>query len=91
MSVSPNSGSPGALVTASGEGYQPGEQVNVIYKTGLTNPSSVSICTTTAAADGTFSCTGDIPTADAGATGNHKIKAKGTTSHATANTTFTLT
>jgi hypothetical protein len=51
----------------------------------------VSICTATADSDGTFSCTGDIPPTNVGADGTHKIKAKGMTSLATANTPFTLT
>ena len=79
-------------MTATGEGYQPGEEVAVTYRTGLTKRSAVSLCATTAAIDGTFSCSGDVPSgANAGADGNHKIKAKGTSSLAEATTTFTLT
>ncbi len=79
-------------MTATGEGYQPGEEVAVTYRTGLTKPFAASLCTTTAAIDGTFSCSGDIPSgANAGAGGNHKIKAKGTSSLAEATTTFMLT
>ena len=74
------------------KGYQPGEEVAVTYRTGLTERSAVSLCATTAAIDGTFSCSGDVPSgANAGADGNHKIKAKGTSSLAEATTTFTLT
>ena len=75
-------------MTVSGEGFAPGEQVNVSYETGLASPSSVSVCTTTAIPDGTFSCGGNIPTSNAGASGAHKIKAKGVTSLATAKATF---
>jgi hypothetical protein len=64
----------------------------VIYKTGLSSPPSVVLCTATVLSDGTFSCTGQIPSgATAGALGAHKIVAKGATSKAKAETTFTLT
>lgn len=89
--VTPSSGIPGTSVTLNSEGYLPGEQVNVTYETGLSSPSSVSICITTAHSDGTFSCVGDIPSSESGALGSHKIKAKGMISLATAKTTFTLT
>jgi hypothetical protein len=91
IAISPSSGVPGASVTVSGEGYASGEQVNVTYKTGLASPSSVNVCSSTADSDGTFSCMGSIPTSDAGATGGHKIKAKGMTSLATGETSFSLT
>jgi hypothetical protein len=93
VAISPSSGAPGTSVTVTGEGYQPGEQVNVIYKTGVTSPSTgVSLCTTTAATDGRFSCSEDIPyRRHAGAAGIHKIKATGTTSFAEATTMFMLT
>jgi len=85
------SGAPGTPIEVTGSGYPPGEQVNATYKTGLSSPSSISLCTGNANSDGTFSCTGDILMTDAGVTGSHKIKAKGTTSLATGNTTYTLT
>jgi hypothetical protein len=92
VSLSPSSGSPGTPVDLSGGGYTPGEQVNVTYKTGLSSPSSVSLCMAAAESDGTFSCVGDIPSGvNAGAEGSHKIKAKGTSSHAVGTTTFMLT
>jgi hypothetical protein len=91
VALSPSSGAPGAAVSVTGEGFRPGESVKIAYQTELTSPSSVSLCTTTATTDGTISCSGDIPSgANAGAAGNHKIKAKGTTSQAVATTTFIL-
>ncbi len=93
VAVSPSSGEPGTSVTVSGEGYQPGEQVNVIYKRGITGPTAgIPLCTATTATDGRFSCSGDIPSGvKAGAAGDHKIKATGTTSLAEATTMFMLT
>ena len=91
VSLSPSSGAPGAAVSVTGEGYQPEEKVVVKYQARLTSPPSVSLCTTTAATDGTFSCSGDIPSgANAGADGSHEVKAKGTSSLAVATTTFML-
>lgn len=91
LSISPTSGPAGTPVDVSGTGYTPGEQVNVTYKTGLSSPKSLNICSITANTDGTLSCTGNIPASDAGADGTHTIKAKGVTSLATATTTFALT
>jgi hypothetical protein len=89
---SPTSGVPGTSVSVSGKGYAPGEQVNVTYKTGLSSPKKVLICTTTAAADGTFSCVGDIPSpAEAGVDGSHNVQSVGQTSGTVAKTPFTLT
>jgi hypothetical protein len=91
VSISPTSGDPGTSVTVSGEGYQPGEQVDVNYKTGLASPKKVAICDTTANPNGTFSCMGSIPTTNDGADGTHTIQAGGQTSGAVAQTPFTLT
>ena len=90
-SVSPSSGSPGSPVAVSGSGYTPGEQIDVTYETGLSSPAALAICSATAEPNGTFSCTGDIPAANSGSTGKHKIEAQGMTSLATAKATFTLT
>ena len=67
------------------------------YKTGLVHPRGVLICITTALANGTIDCTGQIPSLPkAGATGMHTIiaKIKGDT-HASTNqkqsATYTLT
>ncbi len=92
--VNPTSGAPRTPVAVSGGGFTPGETVKVFYKTGLLspNPTSVTLCTTPATANGTFSCAAAIPNATkAGATGAHTVLAKGLTSllHATAK--FTLT
>lgn len=83
VNPSPHSGGPGTAITASGSGYSPGETVTVAYMTGLTapEPKSVIICTATADTNGTFTCNGTVPSAaSAGATGPHKINAKGETS-----------
>jgi large repetitive protein len=92
VGVAPGSGPPTTPVTVSGGGFAPGETVKATYKTGLSAPSpaSVILCTAIAAGDGTFTCSGTIP-ATAGPAGNHKVKAKGTTSLATATATFSLT
>ena len=89
----PKSGPAGSGVNVSGGGFTAGETVTATYKTGLVSPSppSLSVCVATAAADGTFSCNGTIPTTDAGALGAHKIVAQGSTSLSTAHVSFTLT
>ena len=90
--VSLTSGPPGQSVTVSGRGFHPGETVKITYKTGLASPKSVTICTTTASSDTSYSCSGTTPpAATAGATGGHKIVANGQTSLIKVNTTFTLT
>ena len=91
ISASPVSGGAGIPVTVSGNSFAPGEQVNVSYKTGLSNPRSVSVCSASADSGGTFSCNGNIPpSSTAGAKGAHTIAAKGLTSHDTATTMFRL-
>jgi len=91
VSVSPDSGAPGTSVVASGRGYAPGEQVNVTYLTGGGTHLTVAVCNASADSDGAFSCSGNVPTTNAGTVGKHTIKAKGVTLHASASTTFTLT
>jgi YVTN family beta-propeller protein len=92
VNVSPLSDPPGTSVTVSGRGFNPGETVKIAYKTGLASPKSVIICTATAGADSTYTCTGTTPpTATAGAHTAHKIVAKGLTSLIKVKTTFTLT
>ena len=90
--LSPNSGPPGTTVDVSGGGFKPDETVKVSYKTGLSAPSptSVTLCSTTAGSDGSFSCDAVIPlppTAGGGAA--HNIVVKGKSSKATATATFT--
>ena len=90
--VSPSSGPPGTAVTVNGGGYAANETVNVFYKTGVSDDRSVAVCSTTANPDGTFTCSGAIPTrATAGSPGSHKIAAKGSTSLLNVKTIFTLT
>jgi len=94
ISVTPNSGAPGTAVDVSGNGFDPGDSITVKYKTGLSapNPTTEVICTATAASDGSFTCSGDIPSgATAGASGSHKIVVKGEPSGAKTTTTFTIT
>ena len=93
ISVSPDSGAPGKAVAVSGEGYSPGEQVNVRYSTGLASPypSVIVICSATTEPNGTFSCLGHIPPSSiAGPQGGHAIRSIGKTSGAVARMTFTL-
>jgi len=61
------------------------------YKTGLAAPAKVPLCQATANPDGVATCSGTIPTGpDAGATGLHKMLAKGGTSLTKATATFAL-
>jgi YVTN family beta-propeller protein len=92
LSVSPTSSHAGKSVTVSGQGFNPGETVKIIYKTGLASPKSVTICSATAGSNTSYTCSGTIPpTATAGAHAAHKILAKGLTSLIKVKTTFTLT
>ncbi len=93
ISSSRTSGQPGRLVAMSGEGYSPGELVNVKYSTRLSipYPRFVDICSAIANPDGTFGCLGHIPSPRiAGPPGGHAIRAIGKRSGATARMTFTL-
>jgi hypothetical protein len=94
IAVAPTSGSPGAFIKVTGTGYRPGETVLVHYRTSLKPPPAglgEPICTATAHPDGTFKCSGHVPSASfAGAPGSHDIVAKGTTSLAKARVAFTL-
>lgn len=92
VTVTPSSGPAATPVTVAGGGFASGETVKVTYMTVLPSPTRVTVCTTTATSMGTFSCTGNIPpTATAGATGAHKITAKGSSSLRPPTATFTLT
>ena len=90
--ISPSKGPAGTSVTITGAGFQPGEAVGgVTYK--ATSTSKSKICANlTVGNDGTFSCSGQIPSgAQAGPLGKHKITAKGATSRIKATTFFKLT
>jgi hypothetical protein len=79
-------------VTVSGGGFLVGETVKISYKTGLASPASVLICSTTASASGSYSCSGHIPSgSSAGALGSHSIVAKGVTTKRKPKSTFSLT
>jgi hypothetical protein len=91
VSIAPPTGPKGTAVTVSGQHFAAGETVNVKYKTGLTAPKSVFLCSATANSSGSFSCNGAIPTTNQGALGAHTIVAKGVASQSKAKTTFTLT
>jgi hypothetical protein len=90
--ISPSKGPAGSSVSVTGAGFQPGEAIaGVTYD--ATSTSKSKICANvTVASDGTFSCSGQIPSgAQAGALGEHKIKAVGATSRIKATTVFKLT
>jgi len=92
LNVSPTSGHPRTSVTVSGQGFSPGENVKITYKTGLASPKSVTICTATVGSDTSYTCSGTIPPrATAGARGAHTMVAKGLTSLIKVQTTFTIT
>jgi hypothetical protein len=94
LTVTPTRGPSRTPITLNGTGFLSGEKVKVSYKTGLLAPHRAkrNICTATVASNGTFTCDGHVPNSNrAGATGTHKIVAKGTTSLTKAITTFTLT
>ncbi len=88
LTVSPQSGLPGASVDVNGAGFEPGETVDVAYDA----PAPTDLCSASAVpSDGTFTCTGDIPPAPgAGKKGIHAISATGMTSRINATANFTL-
>ena len=88
--TSPDQGPSGTTEAVTGAGHSAGETVVVKYLTGLTSPASVPLCTTTAAADGTFICLATIP-ATAGHRGTHTITAHGITSKTVTETSYLLT
>jgi hypothetical protein len=93
VAVSENSGQPGSPVTISGTGFGPNESVEVKYRTGRkdSGPVAVVITTATTAEDGSFTCSGQIPSAaTAGAKGFHPLVAKGSAYGVRAATAFTL-
>jgi hypothetical protein len=89
--VSPSTGGTGTPVALSGTGFRVGETVNFSYATRVSSPMTVLLCSGTADAYGTASCSGTIPVASAGPHGAHAITAKGAASHIAAKTSFTLT
>ena len=52
MSVSPSSVTPKESVVVSGFGFAPNSHVKIVYRTNLKTPYNVTLCATTAAADG---------------------------------------
>jgi Putative Ig domain len=88
VAVDPASGAAGGSVDLSGVGFDPGESVNVDYDA----PTPITLCASaTVAPDGSFACTGSIPSPSlAGVNGSHIISATGETSSITAETTFKL-
>ncbi len=90
VSITPASGHAGTHVTVTGTRFRPGEKVNVVYKTRLSAPSQVVLCSATANSKRTFTCGGVIP-AKSGPPGTHSIVATGATSQLRASTTFKRT
>jgi hypothetical protein len=90
LNISPLSGPAGTSVTVSSGGFSSGETVKIIYKTGLVSPASVLLCKGTASGSGSVSCSGTIPTSNAGASGLHVVQATGMTSGHKTSGTFTL-
>jgi len=89
VDTSPSSGAPGAALTISGMGFVAGETVNVSYKTGLSSPKKVSLCSATVTSNRTFSCSTQVPPEPtAGASGDHTIVTEGATSLIRLKTTF---
>jgi hypothetical protein len=90
--VTPSSGPTGTAVAVSGSGFPFGKDVKVTYFTGAASGrQSFTLCSTTAGADGSFSCFGSIPSKNVGAPGPHTVEATGPKSLQVASTTFDLT
>jgi hypothetical protein len=88
VAIAPNAGPAGTRVTVNGAGWHIGEPVTVKYDGGTTTST---LCSATAASDGTFTCAGRIPSASAaGPPGAHSIVAKSLTAAFKATITYTL-
>jgi hypothetical protein len=64
--------------------------VSVSYATQLPSPTSVVLCTALVGTNSSYSCSGSIPTSNAGPPGAHQLTATGQSSALTATATFTL-
>ena len=92
LSITPATQSKGGPVSAQGPGFDPGETVSVKYKTGLSAPKAVFLCSALAQSNGTLTCSGNLPSgAQAGAKGAHTVVAKGLTSGVKLKGTVTVT
>jgi hypothetical protein len=92
LSITPATQSKGGPVSAQGPGFDPGETVSVKYKTGLSAPKAVFLCSALAQTNGTLTCSGNLPSgAQAGAKGVHTVVAKGLTSGVKLKGTVTVT
>jgi virginiamycin B lyase len=85
----PMQGPAGGALTLTGAGFASGETVAVRFDTGLSSPTSIPLCTATAASNGTFSCRASVP-ASAGSFGTHTIEARGMASTTVARAVFLL-
>ena len=87
--VDPSSGLPHEAVAISGFGFPPSSMVTVTYRTRVSSPARVILCTAVAQSDGSFSCSAAIPSKKtAGPDGEHTVTAKGSSLSWT--TTFNL-
>lgn len=92
LTITPSTGPRRTAVRITNGTFNPGASIRVKYKTGMASPRGVLLCTTTARADGTIDCNGQIPgPAKAGANGAHTIVAKDLTTKQKQTTTYTLT
>ena len=90
ISISPQSGPPGALVTVTGAGFPFNETAKVTYTSGVSGKRAEQTlnCDNPSNVKGSFSCQVSIPTSHAGPAGSHTMTA--TRGDSTASTTFTL-
>ena len=61
VTPTPDQGPAATALNVSGTGFAPGETVNVTYGTTSEASDAEPICSATAARDGTFTCTGTVP------------------------------
>jgi hypothetical protein len=87
MTISPTNGPPRTALTVQGAGYAQDETVLVTYA----GSKSFTICSGRAQRNGSFSCSGKIPsTQKAGSAGEHTVTATGEKSGDTARVPFSL-
>jgi hypothetical protein len=91
IALTPRSGPQGTALRVDGISFVAGQTVKVKYKTGLASQPTVALCRAAVQPNGSFTCSGSVPTTLSGATGPHVIMANEMPSAITAKATFTLT
>ena len=77
VTIFPDTGPVGTLISVSGYSFVPGEKLTVTYATGLPGHPKITLCKTVAAIDGSYGCAGTPPAKYAGPAGDHSVTVTG--------------